>query len=352
MKKTMMIILSICSLLGLAVSGSLAEQINSQLNGRTEIVLEINNSVMTVNGTEKPIDAEATAPVIVNGRTLLPVRAVVEEMGGKVAWNADTQTVTLNYGEDEIRLVIDSTTAYLNNTAETLDVAPIIINGRTMLPIRFIAEKFKFAVDWNGDTQRVTITKNQEDAQVPSVPGTVTTPTDTSTPTDTTSDGEVEENKMLVVYFSGTGNTRLLAERIAETTGADIFEIQPEDPYTDEDLNYNNDNCRANQEQNDPIARPAIASSIENIDDYDTIFLGYPIWWGTMPKIINTFLDTYDLSGKTIMPFCTSGGSGISTSVSAIRNACENADVKNGMRGFSSTSSSEIESWVDEALGE
>ena len=128
-------------------------------------------------------------------------------------------------------------------------------------------------------------------------------------------DNEQEESRMLVVYFSATGNTESMAETIAEVTGADIYEIVPEDPYTSEDLNYSDDNCRANQEMNDESTRPAISGEIENIDEYDTIFLGYPIWWGTMPRIINTFLDTYDLSGKTIMPFCTSGSSGISAAV-------------------------------------
>ena len=154
-----------------------------------------------------------------------------------------------------------------------------------------------------------------------------------------------ESGKALVAYFSCTGNTKGLAQKIADVTGADMYEIVPEVPYTEADLNYNSD-CRANQEQNDDSARPAIAGGIENIDDYDTIYLGYPIWWGTIPKIINTFIDSYDLSGKTIMPFCTSGSSGISTSVSAIRNACPNADIKDGMRGTSSTTSAEIEEWI------
>lgn len=160
--------------------------------------------------------------------------------------------------------------------------------------------------------------------------------------TETTTDG----SKNLVVYFSATGTTKALAETIAETTDADIFEIVPEEPYTNDDLNYNNDNCRANLEMNDENARPAIAESIENIDEYDTIYIGYPIWWGTMPRIINTFLDTYDLSGKTIMPFCTSGGSGVGTSVSAIRNSCPNADVKDGFRGSASTTNTQIEEWI------
>ena len=155
-------------------------------------------------------------------------------------------------------------------------------------------------------------------------------------------------NRVLTVYFSATGNTENLAQKIAAETNSDIFEIVPEVPYTSADLNYSNSNCRANKEQNDPTARPAISSKLENIEDYDVVLIGYPIWWGTMPKIINTFLDTYDLSGKTVMPFCTSGSSGIATSVSAIMNACPNTEVKNGFRGTSGTTAAEISEWLNE----
>ena len=120
-----------------------------------------------------------------------------------------------------------------------------------------------------------------------------------------------EAAKMLVVYFSATGNTKAVAEEITRLTGADLYEIVPAVPYTDEDLNYNNNECRANQEMNNASARPAIGSEAMDVSSYDTVFIGYPIWWGTMPRIINTFLDTYDLSGKTVLPFCTSGSSGI-----------------------------------------
>lgn len=126
------------------------------------------------------------------------------------------------------------------------------------------------------------------------------------------------DSEALVVYFSATGNTESLAHIIAKTAGADICEIVPSDPYTSEDLNYNSD-CRAYAEQQDDSARPEIEPLSVNIDDYDRIILGYPIWWGTLPKVIYTFAETYDLSGKTILPFCTSGGSGISTSVSALQ---------------------------------
>lgn len=156
-----------------------------------------------------------------------------------------------------------------------------------------------------------------------------------------------DEKKAIVIYFSATGTTKTFAEKIAETAGADIFEIAPSEPYTSADLNYNDDNCRANQEMNDESARPAIANRIENIDAYDTIFIGYPIWWGTMPRIINTFLDTYDLSSKTIMPFCTSGGSGISSSVSEIKAICPDSTVTTGFRGTASTDDAQIQNWLD-----
>ena len=150
---------------------------------------------------------------------------------------------------------------------------------------------------------------------------------------------------MLVVYFSATGNTKAVAEEITRLTGTDLYEIVPAVPYTDEDLNYNNNECRANQEMNNASARPAIGSEAMDVSSYDTVFIGYPIWWGTMPRIINTFLDTYDLSGKTVLPFCTSGSSGITQSVTDIRAAEPDADVRGGLRA-SGANDSGIESWI------
>lgn len=166
----------------------------------------------------------------------------------------------------------------------------------------------------------------------------------TESTTPATEPEEIEP-KSLVVYFSCTGNTKSVAEKIAQLKGADLYEIVPEIPYTDEDLNYNNDNCRANREMNDPSARPAIVSNAVEISAYDTVYIGYPIWWGTMPRIINTFIDTYDLSGKTVMPFCTSGGSGVSKSVSDIRAEEPAADDRDGLRASGSSDSS-IDEWI------
>lgn len=156
---------------------------------------------------------------------------------------------------------------------------------------------------------------------------------------------QTPKSSALVVYFSCTGRTKAAAEKIAKLCGADIYEIVPAEPYTSDDLNYNSDDCRANREMNDESARPAIAGELPDISGYNAVFIGYPIWWGTMPRIINTFLDACDLSGKTVMPFCTSGGSGISTSVSAIKEAEPQADVRGGLR-INGTDDDEISAWA------
>lgn len=129
-------------------------------------------------------------------------------------------------------------------------------------------------------------------------------------------------DKILVTYFSATGTTRLIAENLAEAAGADLFEIVPADPYSDEDLDYNNEVCRANHEQQNENARPEIAGTVGNMDPYDTVLIGHPIWWGEEPRIIDTFVESYDLFGKTVVDFCTSGGSGISQSQSNLKQLC------------------------------
>lgn len=151
----------------------------------------------------------------------------------------------------------------------------------------------------------------------------------------------------LVVYFSATGNTQSVAETLAETQGAEIYEITPEDLYTDADLDYNNSSSRSTVEQNDENARPAISGSIDNIDDYDVIYVGFPIWWGDMPRIMYTFFDTYELSGKTIAPFCTSGGSGISEAVNNIEKLEPDADIVEGLRTSTSEAEADITQWLE-----
>lgn len=154
-------------------------------------------------------------------------------------------------------------------------------------------------------------------------------------------------SETLVVYFSATGTTRPLAEYAAEILNADIYEIIAEDPYTEEDLAYYT-NGRADQEQNDMSARPAISGSVENMEQYDTIILGYPIWHGQAPRIISTFLESYDFSGKTILPFCTSHSSGIGSSADNLHGLCsDSVNWLEGRRFEAGTTKESIESWLE-----
>ena len=153
--------------------------------------------------------------------------------------------------------------------------------------------------------------------------------------------------KILVAYFSASGNTKAVAEKTAETVGADIFEIVPSVPYTDSDLNYGDDNSRTTVEQNDDTARPDISGTVENMEDYDTVFIGYPIWWGQAPKIMYTFLESYDFNGKTIIPFCTSGSSPIGSSAENMQSLTTGASWLEGQRFSAGASSEEVSGWVN-----
>lgn len=158
---------------------------------------------------------------------------------------------------------------------------------------------------------------------------------------------EEETSNIYTIYFSATGSTRGIANLIQQVTNSSIYEIEALVPYTTADLNYSNSGCRANQEQNNPSARPEIGSEVVDLSDYEVIYLGYPIWWGKAPKIVYTFLDAYDLSGKTIIPFCTSGSSSISGSISDLRALEPNATWLSGTRFSSNASITTIQSWVN-----
>lgn len=180
-------------------------------------------------------------------------------------------------------------------------------------------------------------------------------PTETNSPdvessvVDETSapETETEGTKVLVAYFSATGTTEGVAEHIANGLNADLYEIVPEDPYTDADLNYNDNNSRTTIEMNDPTARPAISGSVEDMDQYDVVFLGYPIWWGEAPRIISTFMESYDFSGKTIVPFCTSGGSGMGSSATNLEQLTSGANWLDGRRLNGSDSLDTVMEWVN-----
>lgn len=155
------------------------------------------------------------------------------------------------------------------------------------------------------------------------------------------------DGRALVVYFSCTNTTKGVAEHIASVTESGMYRIEPEEPYTSADLNYNNSSSRANREQNDPSARPAIAGSLENLSDYDIVFLGYPIWWGKAPKIIFTFLESYDFAGKTIVPFCTSHFSGIGSSDTDLHALAAQATWMQGRRFGGNASESDVREWIE-----
>ena len=137
-------------------------------------------------------------------------------------------------------------------------------------------------------------------------------------------------SKKLVAYFSASGTTKTAAERLAKAAGADLFEIKPTIPYTSADLNWMDKESRSSVEMNDPDSRPEIAETMPNMADYDTVFIGFPIWWYVAPHIIHTFLESYDFTGKTLVPFATSGGSGMGKTVDELRKLCPNADWKAG----------------------
>lgn len=187
-------------------------------------------------------------------------------------------------------------------------------------------------------TETASTAASKEDKFAPEV---------TETNSNTTEVPESKDSNTLVVYFSRTGNTEKIAEYLIDITNADSHVIEAAVPYTDEDIEYNNDSCRANQEQNDKSVRPEIANPIDSIDSYDTIFLGYPIWWGQEPRIIDTFLESYDFSDKTVIPFCTSGSSGIGTSEKNISELVTIGTQLEGKRFAAGASKDEVKEWYD-----
>lgn len=170
---------------------------------------------------------------------------------------------------------------------------------------------------------------------------------ETSTNMENTDNQDAQEHKILVAYFSATGTTKGVAEHIANGLNADIYEIVPEEPYTDADLDYNDNNSRTTIEMNDPNARPVISGSVENMEQYDTVFIGYPIWGGEAPRIVSTFVESYDFSGKTIVPFCTSGGSDIGSSAASLEQLTNGAAWLDGRRLNGSDSQDTVMEWAN-----
>jgi len=156
---------------------------------------------------------------------------------------------------------------------------------------------------------------------------------------------EKKEMKTLVAYFSASGVTAKVAQQIADVTGGDLHEIKPEQPYTSADLDWRDKNSRSSVEMKDLSSRPAITGKISNMAEYDVVYVGFPIWWYTAPTIINTFMESYDFKGKTVIPFATSGGSGIDKACKDLKAAYHDVNWKDG-KLLNRASKSEIEKWV------
>ena len=156
--------------------------------------------------------------------------------------------------------------------------------------------------------------------------------------------------KILVAYFSASGTTERVAMDLAEATGADLFEIEPEAPYTAGDLNWNNRQSRSSIEMSDETCRPAIAGEVADMSAYDVVFVGFPVWWYVEPRIIDTFLEAYDYSGKTIVPFATSGGSGLGKAPQRMQALASGAKVLAGGLLNGRPSKAELAEWAERTL--
>ena len=156
--------------------------------------------------------------------------------------------------------------------------------------------------------------------------------------------------KTLVAYFSASGTTAKVAKDLAAATGADLFEIVPEQPYTRADLNWNNSSSRSSVEMNDETCRPAIAETVGDMGAYDTVFVGFPVWWYVEPRIIDTFLEAYDFAGKTVVPFATSGGSGLGRAPQRMQALVPDAKVLAGGLLNGRPAQAELATWAEKAL--
>ncbi len=172
---------------------------------------------------------------------------------------------------------------------------------------------------------------------------------DSSAPESEPSD-TAETGNTLVVYFSATGNTEQAANYIAEITGGDLFELEPAEPYTDDDLNWTDDNSRVSREYEDESLRDVelVSDTVDNWEDYDTVFIGYPIWWGIAAWPVDTFVQANDFTGKTVIPFCTSSSSGLGQSGQLLAEMAGTGDWQEGQRFSSGVSQEDVQAWLDD----
>lgn len=162
--------------------------------------------------------------------------------------------------------------------------------------------------------------------------------------------GAQSGSKALVAYFSATGTTDKAARTLADATGGVLYEIAPQQAYSSADLNWNDKQSRSSVEMNDPASRPALKETNADIASYDVVFIGYPIWWNEAPRIINTFIESHDLKGKKLVPFATSGGSGISNSVKELKNTYPDLNWEDG-RLLNSAGGNAVKEWANEMMG-
>lgn len=192
-------------------------------------------------------------------------------------------------------------------------------------------------------------TQDQSDSTAQSDQSADETSSDTEANTENTSDGVASDGKTLVVYYSATGNTEAVANYIADATGGDLFELEPIEPYTDEDLNYNDENSRVSQEYADESLRDVelVSATVEGFDEYENIFVGYPIWWQVAAWPVNQFIENNDFTGKTVIPFCTSASSGIGDSGQLLEEMAGTGEWLEGERFQSSASEEDVVAWGD-----
>lgn len=377
MKKRMALVITGVLAGVLSVVGGLSFAM-AESTTQTTIIMTIDSPTMQVNGEIISIDENGTAPIVVDGRTMVPIRAVVEELGGEVSWDAAARTVTVTKDSDVISLTIDSNLAEVNSQSVERDTTPVIVNERTLLPLRFVSENLGAEVVWNAENRQITIT-GQNDAPVDEteIQQTDELTTEQLTTEQTTEQTEqtavnLSDGKILIVYFTMPesdgvdtvagasrvvvdgelyGSVEFMANTIQETTGGDLFEIKTVQDYPTlhEPLVDLADEELAND------ARPELSTHIDNLDEYDTVFVGYPIWWGDMPMPLYSFFDEYDFSGKTIIPFSSHGGSRLANTVETIAELEPDAAVtdgftvsRNDIEEDASAVAEELVSWVKE----
>lgn len=192
-------------------------------------------------------------------------------------------------------------------------------------------------------------TRDQGDSTAQSDQSADETGSDTETNTEDTSDGGASDGKTLVVYYSATGNTEAVANYIADATGGDLFELEPVEPYTDEDLNYNDENSRVSQEYADESLRDVelVSTTVDGFEDYSVVYIGYPIWWGEAAWPVNSFVETNDFTGKTVIPFATSASSGMGESGQLLADMAGTGDWQEGQRFSSGADEADVQEWID-----